>query len=79
MRMFLGMWADTAMVSPSTLTPSIEPFSIPQAMTVSHVLKSGSSPTQQGHRTLQVQTSSNRPSISYAITHLDPFRLMSVE
>ena len=36
--MFLGMWADTAMVSPSTLTPSIVPFSMPQAITVSQVL-----------------------------------------
>src|SRR5688572_19169668 len=68
--MFLGMCADTAMVRPSTFTPSIEPFSIPQAMVVSQVLKSGSSPTQHGHSTLQVQTSSSRPSISYATSHL---------
>ena len=70
MRMFFGMWAETAIVSPSTLTPSIEPFSMPQAITVSQVLKSGSSPTQHGQSTLQVQTSSSRPSISYAISNL---------
>ncbi len=62
--MFLGMWADTAMIRPPTSTPSIDPVSIPQAMTVSQVLKSGSSPTQHGHSTLQVQTSSSLPSIS---------------
>ncbi len=36
--MFLGMWAETAIVRPATSTPSIEPFSIPQAMTVSQVV-----------------------------------------
>ena len=41
---------------------------MPQAMTVSQVSSSGSSPTQHGHRTLQVQTSSSLPSISYAMS-----------
>ena len=36
--MFFGMWAETAIVRPLTSTPSIEPFSMPQAMVVSHVL-----------------------------------------
>ena len=37
-RMLLGMWADTASVRPPTSTPSIEPFSMPQAIVVSQVL-----------------------------------------
>ena len=36
--MFFGMWAETARVRPSTETPSTVPFSIPQAIVVSHVL-----------------------------------------
>ena len=37
MRMFSGMCAETAIVSPLTSTPSIEPFSIPHAIVVSRV------------------------------------------
>ena len=36
-RMFSGMWAETAMVRPLTSTPSIVPFSMPQAIVVSQV------------------------------------------
>jgi hypothetical protein len=36
--MFFGMCAETAMVRPSTDTPSTVPLSMPQAMVVSQVL-----------------------------------------
>ena len=66
-RTFSGMWTEAAMVRPETSTPSIDPLSTCHASADSQTPPSGFSPTQHGHSTLQVHTSSSLPSTSYAI------------
>src|SRR5215813_5298287 len=65
--MLPGTCATTARVVPDTSTLSTFPLSKCQAMMVSQVPLSGSSPIQHGQSTRQLQTSSKRPSRWYAI------------
>jgi hypothetical protein len=62
LRMLPGMWHSATMLWPETSTPSTVPLSTCHPSVPSHTPVSGSSPTQHGHRMLQVQTSSRRPS-----------------
>ena len=60
-----GMWTDKQMQQSETSSPCTVPRSTYQPRMESQVPSpSGSSPTQHGHRMLQVQTSSSRPSTS---------------
>jgi len=61
-RMLPGMWATASQVRPETSTPRIRLRSTWWATIESQVPLSGSSPTQQGHRTLQSHASSRVPS-----------------
>src|SRR5215218_6600096 len=61
-RMLPGMCPTQPNVRPVTSVPFTLPLSKCQAYRPSQVPPSGSSPTQQGHRMLHVQTSSRRPS-----------------
>src|SRR5215469_1172401 len=70
--MLPGTRATTATVEPDTSTPSTSPLSKCHPTMVLQVPLSGSSPIQQGHRTRQSQTSSNRPSRWYAISASRP-------
>src|SRR3972149_6233688 len=67
LRMLPGIWVRTASVRPATFRPLTVPLSMCHARTPSQVPPSGSSPTQHGQSTLQVQTSNSCPSSWYAI------------
>src|SRR5712692_725145 len=68
--MLPGMNVRMTRVRPDTSMPLTSPLSTCHASTPVHVPPSGSSPTQHGHSVLHVQTSNNRPSSWYDISHL---------